>query len=181
LANQPNDVVDVHLIGHSRGTVVISQASLRLSANPGPTAVRLGFLKMTILDPHPARNRGTLSQGLDELNNGTGVSWVGGFSFNPGGWLARTVATGILDFQSRANDPEVVIGRTVDAVEVFRQELPWNRGGFLERLTWVNLWASPWTAIFNPFLRPVTLVVDVGALGIGHTEVSTWYLNNVRR
>jgi hypothetical protein len=51
-----NDVVDIHLIGHSRGAVVISEAMLDLVANPVPQ-LQQGYFKMTFLDPHPANNQ----------------------------------------------------------------------------------------------------------------------------
>ncbi len=56
------DVIDIHLIGHSRGTVVISVAALKLSAfnfdNTDPN-IKFhpfggGYVEMTFLDPHPA-------------------------------------------------------------------------------------------------------------------------------
>ena len=46
---------------------MISQALLGLRANGGPTSLRLGYYKMTLLDPHPARNRGSLERGLAEV------------------------------------------------------------------------------------------------------------------
>lgn len=49
------DVVDVHLIGHSRGTVIISEVLKEWKANPN---VGLGgsYVRVTLLDPHPANN-----------------------------------------------------------------------------------------------------------------------------
>jgi hypothetical protein len=49
LATQSTDVVDVHLIGHSRGTVVVSRALLSLNEDPGPPELELGYIKTTLL------------------------------------------------------------------------------------------------------------------------------------
>ena len=56
-----NDVVDVQFIGHSRGSVVISQALMDLSdTNPDsqydiadvPSWLSSSYMMMTMLDPH---------------------------------------------------------------------------------------------------------------------------------
>ena len=56
----PNDVVALHMIGHSRGSAVISQAALDLQAYVAQHAawspLLAGPWKMTFLDPHPAHN-----------------------------------------------------------------------------------------------------------------------------
>ena len=71
MATESNDVVDLRLIGHSRGAVVITQAVLSLAMfDPGPPQLKLGFVELTMLDPHPAQNRGSLALGLRELLNG---------------------------------------------------------------------------------------------------------------
>jgi hypothetical protein len=49
------DVVDVHLIGHSRGTVIISEALKQWKARPN-IALAGSHLRVTLLDPHPANN-----------------------------------------------------------------------------------------------------------------------------
>src|SRR5262249_21641263 len=80
-----NDVIDLHLIGHSRGTVVISQALLDLQGS-SVSQLAGGYVKMTMLDPHPALNYGPLPLGLAEVlspANVNGVSTIGQFSFNP--------------------------------------------------------------------------------------------------
>src|SRR5262249_19356478 len=55
IATRPNDVVDLQVIGHSRGTVVSGQALTQIQANPG-NELRNGYVVMTMLDPHAARN-----------------------------------------------------------------------------------------------------------------------------
>ncbi len=54
-----NDVVDVQFIGHSRGSVVISQALEDLQ-NTAFTPLKKGYRIMTMLDPHPASIASTL-------------------------------------------------------------------------------------------------------------------------
>src|SRR5207249_11553918 len=53
----PGSVVDLHLIGHSRGSVVISQALQDLAGTTIPE-LQGGFKRMTMLDPHPANKIG---------------------------------------------------------------------------------------------------------------------------
>ena len=179
----PTDVVDVHLIGHSRGAVVISQAAQSLSAGPGPRELQLGYLKTTFLDPHPARNRASLYTGLAELYNGTGVSTVGGFSFDPGSSLARSTAVAQLQFQAAVNDPRVAIPANVDAAESIYQRLPWYVPTTpLEQATRFNFWADRPDEIANPYGRPFTalnLATVPGAETVGHTAVQLWYLGQL--
>jgi hypothetical protein len=52
------DIVDIHLIGHSRGTVVVSQ-SLKILAEKlksQRSAFGGSYIELTLLDPHPANN-----------------------------------------------------------------------------------------------------------------------------
>ncbi len=51
-----NDVIDVQLIGHSRGSAVIGQAMQDLvnKLAPEEPALEQGYYKLTFLDPHPA-------------------------------------------------------------------------------------------------------------------------------
>jgi hypothetical protein len=49
------DVVDVHFIGHSRGTVVISEALKEWKARPSDP-LKGSHVRVTLLDPHPATN-----------------------------------------------------------------------------------------------------------------------------
>ena len=59
---QPNDIIDVQLIGHSRGSAVIDQAmQMLVNVNAGSVLPQLahGYYKLTFLDPHPANNQST--------------------------------------------------------------------------------------------------------------------------
>jgi hypothetical protein len=180
LGTLPNDVVDVHLIGHSRGAVVVSQALISLNAAPGPRELRLGYTKVTLLDPHPARNRGSLFFGLLELANGTGVSTVGGFSFDPSNALSVAAAVTTLQFQAAVRDPRVVLPANVDASEMYYQRLPWYQTTTpFEQQLHFNIWGDRPSDIINLSGRPL-VAIDLAsvpsAAGVGHTGVQFWYL-----
>jgi hypothetical protein len=182
LGTRPTDVVDVQFIGHSRGSVVISQALSSLQYYPGPRELRLGYLQMTMLDPHPARNRGWLFSGYAELLNGTGVSNIGGFSFDQTSWFSLDVARGMLSFQAAARDPLVTVPANVDKAEVYYQRLPWFDtlvGGF-EYLTGLNPWGESPANLINRSAKPIT-TVDISqppiGIAVGHTSVQLWYMD----
>jgi hypothetical protein len=180
LATRPNDVIDLHLIGHSRGTAVISQTFRSLEVNPGPRALRLGFFQGTYLDPHVARNFGSLSAGLAELAARTGVSTVGDFSYDPSRLTARLFAASTLSFQAGANDPPAFVSANVDLAEMYYQRIAWNQTlpGSAERLVGVNFLSPLPSAVPNFSANPI-VATNLGPLGIGHYEVPTWYLDNV--
>lgn len=99
--------VDLHLIGHSEGTVVNSLALRYVSEHETP-ALAAGYVKETLLDPHAANNHAP-----------------GGrqYSVEPGivGDLARWIIDG---FQQEAHDPLPVVRSDVDEAEVFYQHNP---------------------------------------------------------
>jgi hypothetical protein len=101
---QSNDVVDLHLIGHSRGSGVVVQVLNLINRNQAPFAG--GFIKLTLLDPHPAVN--------------TAVPYYS-FSNGPIGSLAQT---DFVAFQAAANDPPLTIPAGVNSTEVFYQQTP---------------------------------------------------------
>ena len=173
IATLPNDVVDLHLIGHSRGAVVISQAALSLNANPGPRELQLGYLKMTLLDPHPARNRSSLFNGLLELNNGTGVSTIGGFSFDPRNALSMSTAVAQLQFQAFHDSLTSLPNR----------RLPWYQTSTPAELSLrFNIWGDPPSEIVNQSghtLVATDLAFVPGATTVGHTAVPLWYLGTL--
>jgi pimeloyl-ACP methyl ester carboxylesterase len=183
IATLPNDVVDLHLIGHSRGAVVISQAAISLNTNPGPRELQLGYIKMTLLDPHAARNRSSLFNGLVELYNGTGVSTIGGFSFDPRNALSMSTAVAQLQFQVAVNDPQVVIPANVDASESYYQRLRWYQTSTpAEQALRFNFWADAPTEIVNQSghtLVSTNLATVPGATTVGHTAVQLWYLGTL--
>jgi hypothetical protein len=156
---QPNDVVDLHLIGHSRGSVVISLAMQELLNSPVPQ-LQHGYLKMTLLDPHPAN-----------LAYGTNAD------FNP--LAPPVILAGYLAFEAIAQDPPVVIPGRVNEVEQFWQQNTWDVPP-LGSESILNLWGlDPGSIQYGDptftleFNYPLT-----GVAGIGHSEVHDYYQAN---
>lgn len=148
LQENAGDVIDYHFIGHSRGSVIISQAIETLN-NTGATEEKSGYIQMTMLDPHPARNYfarnkaffdspipglskwkqrlpdfATVKQMkrgiLLEYNNARGLIPLP----NQANSLRLSLIIEYLEFQNIANDPEIVIPEIVDRPEVYFQRTP---------------------------------------------------------
>jgi hypothetical protein len=119
----PTDVIDAHWIGHSRGAVVIGQA-LALASQNGtlPAPMTRGWVKMTMLDPHPAKNgpTGPLCS----------FDWQ-----SPIGWL---LFAGCAAFQAIAQDPDAVFPVRVNQPEVYFQHTSYRDAPSWERF--FNLW-----------------------------------------
>jgi hypothetical protein len=119
------DVVDLHLIGHSRGTAVNSLALGQLArweaAGLLSPALRGGWVRETMLDPHVATNLGPYAAGVAQVLGGGGTSSVGFFSYRPSP-LGQSLALGVLAFQEAARDPLPSFGANVDQPEVFYQQ-----------------------------------------------------------
>ncbi len=181
LAGQhPGDVVDISFIGHSRGTVVISEVLQDLVGTIDP-ALQGGYMQMTLLDPHPAN---------------TAFSQFSVASFLP---EASAVAAFVTDFENATQDPQVVIPSNVKQVQVFDQQTPAGQLGFLlgaleatsegqlisQFLEFVvNLWGERAASLINQSGQPIkeTNLSNVFATGIGligHSDVPLWYLANV--
>ena len=157
------DTIDIHFIGHSRGAVVISEAlkildkvlsAPSVSADPVALALSKGFVRMTMLDGHPANVR-TLS-----FSN----SWFAG----------TAVVPLLLNFQRIASDNDIEVPDIVDFSEAYYQETNvYDLNANLdssERI--LNLWG----------VLPVSGSVDHKCVltGImGHGEVPVWYTENV--
>jgi hypothetical protein len=170
LATSPTDVVDIHLISHSRGAVVISEALADLfgpSATVMP-ALSAGYKKVTLLDPHPAQQASAGSNGQPV------EQW-----FSPGtDAFLSGVAIGVLNsFQSTADDPPVVIPNSVDTTEVFYQHTPTSMlsssATVSGEATVVNLWGQV------PIIAGAVGYYDLTGPNVGHSEVWMWYRDNV--
>jgi hypothetical protein len=182
LAGQhPGDVVDIHFIGHSRGTVVISEVLQDLVGTTDP-ALQGGYMEMTLLDPHPANL--FYSQ----------FSWASSLP------LANQLAVLVTTFEGLVQDPQVVIPSNVDQVEDFDQQTPAGQAGFLlgflanynTNLSLaisqldefvLNLWGETAASLSNHSGQPIeetNLTNAAYQFGlVGHSEVPLWYLNNV--
>jgi len=182
IATLPNDVVDLQVIGHSRGNVVNGLALAQIQMNPG-NELRNGYFTMTMLDPHAARNQGTLAAGLAELTNGTGTSTIGGFSFNPANPVSQVIAAGTIVFQALVNDPPIFVPANVDRSEVFFQRLPWFSAIPDGQILGYNLWGRL-NDIVNLTGRPLDFVFEftvdpLNPFGPGHYGLPPLYVDNV--
>jgi hypothetical protein len=159
----PQDaVIDLHLIGHSRGGAVISQAMLGIEAQEQAGAIPQlrgivdGFTKLTFLDPHPAHNVHTVGD-----PNGVFVS------ASPGP-LGRLALRAYTQFQAVAGDPEAVATPTADAAEVYFQRATYRQA------------ISPIEKIFNIWgevpVPGATHSADLTGTVNGHFEVHDWYI-----
>lgn len=149
--------VDLHLIGHSEGAVVVSQALLRITPTP---ALAQGYTELTLLDPHPAGN------GI----KGPQYSIEGGLV----GAIARSE---IRSFQAKADDPLPYIPANVDDAQVYFQHTPvkmaHTNGGIY------NLWGV--VPVASAPGVPVHYA-DLTGPGISHAGdfgVPTWYQTDV--
>jgi hypothetical protein len=170
LATSPTDVVDIHLISHSRGAVVISEALADLfgpSATVMP-ALSAGYKKVTLLDPHPAQ------QAAARPNGQPVEQW-----FSPGtnAFLSAAAISVLNSFQSTADDSPVVIPKSVDSTEVFYQHTPTSMLSSSATATGeasvVNLWGQV------PVIAGAVHYYDLTGPNIGHSEVWMWYRDNV--
>jgi hypothetical protein len=150
-----NEPVDLQLIGHSEGAVIVSQALIRF----GPqltAALHGGYVQATLLDPHSANADLT----------GRQYSVTQG----PLGWYAK----GRIDrYQSEAKDPLVVVPPWVNRSEVFYQHTVASRGDSNGHI--YNLWGQV------P-VRGQAVYYDLTGGDITHagkTGVPIWYTNNV--
>ena len=150
-----SDPVDLHLIGHSEGTVINSLAALRLR-DEAPPSLEAGYLKVTMLDPHAANNAVAGQQ----------------YSVSNGllGWYAKL---SIDRYQERAKDPAVLVPDNVDDAEVFYQHTPvseaQSNGGIY------NLWGQ--VPVHGP-----ARYFDITGPGISHSGtfgVHDWYRLNI--
>lgn len=167
LASQhPGDVVDINFIGHSRGTVVVSEVLQDLVGTNDP-ALSGGYMQMTLLDPHPANL------------NFSQFSWIPTLPVSD--QLAFIVAV----FEYFTSDPQVVIPSNVMQTQVFYEHTPAGQLGFSSLLeVLLNLWGEAPSDLINPSSYPIESknLTDVNAAGIGligHSEVPEWYLANV--
>ncbi|WP_435015589.1 hypothetical protein TA3x_003133 [Tundrisphaera sp. TA3] len=143
--------VDLHLIGHSEGAVVNTQAIVRVIRSRRPE-IEAGYLQDTLLDPHAANPRFP----------GRQYSTAG-----PVGWMAKLA---IDNYQSRARDPLVFIPKGVDSAQVFYQQTPADQDRGTNAGVY-NLWGQvpvPGTAdYFN--------LTPAGVVHSGKFGVARWY------
>ncbi len=146
--------VDVHLIGHSRGAIVVGLTAQQLS-NPS-----IGDIKVTMLDPHPARAE---SEGSQPMYSATS---------DVSGWLAEKA---IDYFHSKCNDPLPYISPNVKSAESYYQHTDiTNVSGESVVDNTINLWGeSSVTGI------PSGRTYSLTHFSKNHSGVHEWYLENV--
>jgi hypothetical protein len=147
-----NDVVDVQLIGHSRGGSVMSQAAAGLAALPRSTG---GFKKLTLLDPRPARNAA-----------------VAYYSASPGP-IGRFSERSLLTFQAGASDPALAIPAGLDQTELFYQQAPYTRTVLADE-RFLNLWGEVPAAAASP-----VTYYDLTAMIPSHAAMVLGYLQQI--
>ena len=173
-AAHDGDVVDVHFIGHSRGADVISRALLGIDLlGASEPELAGGYMKMTLLDPHPASNSGSIwtkqNPGYGYAKNAIGRAALNGL---------------VIPFQNAADDPNVVVPPNVKSVELFYQNTTVDHFSLPNIEAVVNLWGEGPGQISDPSGLPLMFKnlsnVSDPVLGfIGHSEITTWYQNVV--
>jgi hypothetical protein len=171
-ASHPGNIVDLHLIGHSRGTVVVTEIARDFLGTSDP-AISGAYINLTLLDPHPANN----------------------FLYEKAFYSAYPltyplVVIPYLAFQTKAIDPQIVIPSNVKNINIYYQQSSYLNGFILTNLSefHLNLWGEgPGDGIIDQSSAPIqwhslTNVVDttIGPGGskigpIGHSEVPIWY------
>jgi hypothetical protein len=101
-----NASIDLDYIGHSEGSVVVSQAALWLQKHPS-TNLTTGYQRMTLLDPHAANP--------EAPNNAESVA--GGIK----GWLTKRL---ISWYKGNSRDPIVQIPTNINEADVYYQRTP---------------------------------------------------------
>jgi hypothetical protein len=162
------DVVDILMVGHSRGTVVTSQALLLLAKHPSG-----GIIDVVLLDCHPA-NWHSNDLCSPRLGDNTNI-------------ISKAAYDRVTAFQIVADDPEIVIpaDAEIHSVKVWWQKTPSNAFHVLDPNHILNLWGiglgdgriqnlsgvimMPFDLTGKPFDQP-----EKGD-SVGHEQVHEWY------
>ncbi|MEH2464138.1 hypothetical protein [Nostoc sp.] len=117
---KPGDVVDIHLIGHSRGTVIVTEALNDLLPRLRKGEDLSSYIEFTLLDPHPANNYETpwadFGTFLDTMDANTTVGI--GLNHAPSSWNAKKITE---DFQGKVADPSLAIPQGIKKFDVWYQ------------------------------------------------------------
>jgi hypothetical protein len=153
---QPDDVIDLHIIAHSRGSEVTSFVLPQVLSSMVPQLAHAN-IEVTLCDPHPAN-----------LNNGINASWAPGFT-NEG------LLEEYLSYENTIQVPTVTIPTGVNQVEDFFETTPYTElsGDEGDRFNLQGLNPSQINSAI-----PV-LSDEITGPGIGHTETHDFYMTNV--
>jgi len=156
------DVVDLHLIAHSRGSVVVTQALQVLQSTTDP-ALEGSWIKVTLLDPHPAVNHKSTGKKFYSVR----FAWIG---------------RAIDQFQEIAKDPSIVLPANIASVDVYYQQTSSSRFAVFSTEHYINLWGEGQYdgTIDNESNATIdwhnlSFVYDQSIGLIGHSEVYKWY------
>jgi hypothetical protein len=148
------DVVDLHVIAHSEGTVVASRA---LQALQPPPALAQGWVELTLLDPYPATKSG-------------GPQW----SATSG--VVNNLVHGIMDtYQGWAHDPVPYVPAIVDDAQVVYQKTPIG----LAKAGLVNFWGRVPVAAAPGVPVHYASLTGPGVSHSGDFDVRDWYWKNL--
>lgn len=154
----PNDVVDVHLIGFSRGASVVALASAGL-ANAGiPVPLASGYVKLTLLDPHPSRNDGFRNESASE------------------GPMGRLALKSYRNFQAATNDPALTVPANADYAEVLYQRTQYDQ---VFPPVSPEAYFNPWGSVPVGGNAAVTSYYDITPLTLSHSAVRQFYQETV--
>ena len=150
------DTIDLHMIGHSEGTVINSLALTQVEGNM-PASLQRGYVEMTMLDPHAASNN------------------VAGPQYSVSSGLMGWIAKGSIDkFQSQAKDPSPFVPSSVDRADVFFQHTSVGKTHTSNSGIY-NLWGQvPVKGVANYYNLTAPGISHAGSFG-----VQDWYQNNV--
>ncbi len=155
-----NDSIDLHLIGHSRGAVVVS-GTMELWQELNIPQAKAGYMKLTLLDPHPATNTYGLNASIS----------------------SKPKADGYKAIQALMNDAPITVAARVNEVEDFWQRTHYYEGLQGKEAT-VNLWGLDHEDInvmgsqTNVFSYNLSAAYECGKI-IGHTEVHEFYQSTI--
>jgi hypothetical protein len=189
------DVVDLHLIGHSRGTVVVDQALEQLQKFFPQSGAPYGggYIVLTLLDPHPANNNletpwcSTAFRKTHDESLNINQYWncenreVGFSSF----FSHLQIFLSTKNFQDAASDPGIQIPDGVSKIEIWYQHTPAYQlcdKGALNPESLMNLWGMVSPATINSLNNKIAINrtdltnVNIDGIGfIGHSEVPLIY------
>ncbi len=186
------DVIDIHLIGHSRGTVVVAQAANDLVKNLPQIDLDGSYIELTLLDPHPANNKlqepwasfGKLALNLHaaaQMGTSPPPNSTAGLLEPPGASDLPSPIDPIeatKSFQDEANDPALEIPKGVKKIDVWYQKTKADLLRDLPDQEYImNLWGLI-DAIRNESGLPIQWH-DLTASGIGHNQVPDVYEEQV--
>jgi len=158
-------VVDLHFIGHSRGTVVVNQAFTMLQQDlPADSPARSGYWRETLLDPHPAH-------GVDQAP----------FSVTSGKLGQDALFAGNV-VQAADQDPlPIVVPAMVSETQVYHEHSPTSYAPYFsaEGIISPNGLTPGDGVNLTPGSSTIINGLDLTTPGIVHSGVWAWYLANV--